>query len=686
MDTGAFSTIVDERIALDGKWEITGPIPNLEGAGNNSLNARGIAKVNIEITIGKRTKAALVLVAIVANFGLEMVIGLELLTLFRCTVDCEDEKINFKKNGNKLAILAAETTEIHPRSQTIIEANADTIGTIMSIPSSKKQGLIVANSLSNVTSNRTKLLVCNTSNKTIKLDGGEQLCRYEKYEPNNTTPNVNVALEIEGIDTKFNAGNQLDRNQTKQLCSLLSEHRDAFVTNDKIGVTDAIYHDIELVPGAQPSNTPLRRRPQPHVEETQRQLDQMIEEGIVQTSKSPWSSAYVLARKKSGEYRLCVDFRRLNNLTKKVDYPLPNTDECIESLAGNKYFSLLDLASGFWQVPLTERARELTAFKTENGLYEFNRMPFGLCNGLATFQRLVNALFTGLKGVDLQAFIDDICLASKSWKEHLELIDRVLKIIETSGLKLSCDKCIFATKKILFLGHIISEKGIEQDPEKLKALTKMPRPRDTKDVKRFLGMTSYYRKFVPNFASLAHPLNALLRKNVKFNWGQTQEKSYNEIIQTLKDNIVLSHYNSTDPVLLKTDACREGLAGMLFQKQAGEWRLITCCSRAKSDCEKRYSPTDMECLAIIYSVSKLRNYLLGRKFTILTDHSALKVLNDGMPKTDRLKRWAAILAEYEFKVEYIKGSLHQDVDCLSRAPVTLPIIMSQRDSSLSPRK
>lgn len=182
----------------------------------------------------------------------------------------------------------------------------------------------------------------------------------------------------------------------------------------------------------------------------------------------------------------CIDFRKLNSMTKKLAYPLPNTDDCIESLAGKRFFSTLDLASGFWQVPLTKEARQLTAFKTEDGLFEFVKMPFGLCNAPATFQRLVNALFAGLKGLELQAFIDDICLASSGWSEHIELLKNVLRIVIQSNLKLKSSKCIFGAKKVLFLGHIISENGVQQDPEKLAALTKLPPTKDVGGVRRLL--------------------------------------------------------------------------------------------------------------------------------------------------------------------------------------------------------
>lgn len=214
-------------------------------------------------------------------------------------------------------------------------------------------------------------------------------------------------------------------------------------------------HDIELEEGAIPYSVPLRRRLQIHKEETHRQIKDMLNKGIIEKSKCPWAAAYVLAKKKGGSMRLCVDFRKLNDATKKCKYPLPNVDDCIETLGGKRYFSKLDMASGFWQLPLTRRARELTAVRTEDGHFQFVRMPFGLCNAPASFQRLVIEyfLFAGLTGLNLQLFIDDLCLVTSSWEEHLRLLTSVFGSLVRASLKLNVNKCLFGVDRMVFLGH-----------------------------------------------------------------------------------------------------------------------------------------------------------------------------------------------------------------------------------------
>lgn len=440
----------------------------------------------------------------------------------------------------------------------------------------------------------------------------------------------------------------------------------------EIGFTNAAEHRIELLPDSQPIVEPLRRRAQVEIDETRRQVGDLLKQGIIEESSSPWASAYVLVKKKNGEYRLCIDFRRLNAVTKKLVYPLPNIEECLDTLSGKRYFTQLDFRSGFWQIKMEKQSKELTAFRTEDGLFQFKRMPFGLTNAPATFQRMVNSVLAGLKGMNLQVFIDDICISTKTWDEHLLLLEQTFKVIIKANLKIKVDKCVFGSSTIKFLGHEICESGIRQDPDKLKALEKLPAPTDASEVKRALGMFSYYRKFVPNFAMIVEPLTKLTKKKVTFTWGEEQKNAYSKIIEELMKNATLAHMNNEDPLLVKTDASRKGVAGLLLQKQDNEWRLITCCSRRLSTSELNYGITDLEGLAIVYTVTKLRPYLLGREFKILTDHCALCALNKSMPNSARLRRWAILLSEFNFEIEYTKGSLQCDIDCLSRAPVDNP--------------
>lgn len=673
IDTGSFHSVIDEQIVRENKWVIESPAPILGAAGNNPLRCVGTCEIEVELTINNRTRSAKLHFAIVTNLGTKLLIGLEFISIFRLIIDTESRQIYFKRSSiekRSRGIRNIAKLSFEPRTQTMIEARAETTNTILTKPTKLKNGLFIANSVSKVENNTIHLVVLNPTNHQITISPNSYLASFELL-PDGNENDVNRIVELDNFDESISVGEDLTDEQLKHLSSILEKNKTAFTQKGKIGCCKNIqfHHKIELLPGSKPFNESLRRRPKIHVDETRRQVNQMLEQGIIEPSESPWSSAYLLVKKKSGEYRLCIDFRKLNMLTKKLVYPLPNIEDCIDTLSGKKFFSLLDFSSGFLQLPLDEKSKELTAFKTEDGLFHYTRMPFGLANAPASFQKMVNVMFSGLRGVNLQIFIDDICIASDTFEEHMMMLNRVLAVVIKSNMTLKSSKCMFATKRILFLGHEISEAGVRQDPDKTRALLAMSPPTDIPGVRRILGMLGYYRKFIPNFASVSSPLTRLLKKGTKFVWLEAEQKAFDSLLRSLAEEITLSHFNHRDPLTLKTDASKTGVAAILLQKQDGVWRLIVCCSRRLNEHEANYGISELEGLAVVYAVSKLRSYLLGKRFNLWTDHSALTVWNSGDPKSARLKRWKLILSEFDYEIVYTKGQLQTDVDCLSRAPV-----------------
>lgn len=398
------------------------------------------------------------------------------------------------------------------------------------------------------------------------------------------------------------------------------------------------------------------------------QIADMLSKGIIEESTSPWASAYVLVKKKNGQWRFCVDYSRVNELTKKNAYPLPRLDDCLDFMGGKNYFTLLDFASGYWQIPMEQGSKEVTAFRTHEGHWQFNRMPFGLCNSGASFQKLVDSVFSGLKGADLMVYIDDTCIASKSWGEHVSALDRVFNCVAEAGLVVQPSKCTIGSNTITFLGHVISDKGIHPDPNNVKAIKEMPTPTCVEDVQKFNGMVSYYRRLIPNLASMSEPLTMLTRKGTAWQWEDEQKIAYGKIKNTLSSDLCVVCYDNTRETRLKTDACSTGIGGILQQKTSKGWLIVACCSRQLNTHERNW-PIGKEGLAMIWSVQQFRAYLLGRFFTILVDHCPLCVLNIKKPNTPQLARWGVILSEYHMKIQYVKGEDHKDVDCLSRAPV-----------------
>lgn len=680
VDTGAYVSVIDESIVEHFKWATAGPPMSLVGADGKPLKSKGTITLNLELKIGNITKRKKHTLAIVTNLTAPMLIGLELLRVFKICIDTNNSRLTFLKDDVLTGIRTARKELIPARTQMIIEGKVNTIGTILEVPFQLENGLMVANGISEVVNNTTPLMVVNPTTHQIELCPNTQLACYEPHKENQILSTefgpdkpITKTVKLGELEEELKIGKDLSRQQTAQLMQLLTSYIQAFSLHGEIGKTGVFKHSIELLPNTEPFAEPLRRRAQSQIEETRRQVRQLIQDGIVEESSSPWASAYVLAKKKNGEYRLCIDFRKLNSMTKKVAYPLPNIDECLETLSGKKFFTQLDFKSGFWQIEMEEKSREYTAFRTEDGQFQFKRMPFGLTNAPASFQKMINTVLAGLKGMNLQVFIDDICIATKTWEEHLSMLESVFKLIIQANLKISVNKCVFGASSVRFLGHEISESGMKQDPDKLRSLRELPVPKDAKEVKRALGMFSYYRKFVPSFAMIVEPLTKLTRKGVEFTWGSEQQEAYAKVIQKLQENATLIHYNHHDPHLVKTDASRKGVAGMLLQKHGQDWKLVTCCSRRLSTSETNYGITDLEGLALVYTLTKLRPYLLGKPFKVLVDHCALCVLNKRSPASARLQRWAIVLSEFDFEIVYTKGNQHCDIDCLSRAPVDDPI-------------
>lgn len=401
----------------------------------------------------------------------------------------------------------------------------------------------------------------------------------------------------------------------------------------------------------------------------QNEVDKMQEKGIIKPSESPWSSPVVLVRKKDGNWRFCVDYRRLNQVTKKDVYPLPRIDDTLDCLKGAKYFSSIDLYSGYWQIQVDEADREKTAFITSEGLYEFNVMPFGLCNAPATFERMMDNLLRHLKWTMCLCYLDDIVVFSETFDDHLNRLTSVLQCIQKAGLILNPRKCLFGAEEIKILGHRVSGKGVRPDADKIQAVKEFPTPKNVHDVKSFLGLCSYYRRFIRDFCHRARPLQILLKGNSKFCWGDDQEEAFDDLKRALISDPVLGLYDENCPTEIHTDASGYGIGAVLVQVQKGEEKVIAYASRSLTKAEKNYSTTERECLAVIWAVNKFRPYLFGKSFTIVTDHHSLCWLAGLKDPSGKLARWALRLQEHDISIVYKSGLKHKDADSLSRNPV-----------------
>ena len=394
-----------------------------------------------------------------------------------------------------------------------------------------KATVMAARALVHPTTDIIPIRLLNPCGEAITLYPGTKIATMEEVEDSaavistvssQTSSSTNLKTAL--WDMVSRSDTELEKSQQQALYHLLLQYGDIFATGQhNLGHTNAIKHQIDtgLTP---PIRQQARRVPPAHRQEAKQLLQDMLNNNIITSSSSPWASPVVLVRKKDGSLRFCVDYRKVNAITRKDAYPLPRVDDTLDTLASCKWFTTLDLLSGYWQVEVDEKDREKTAFSTPDGLFEFTRMPFGLCNAPATFQRLMDLVLAGLQWYNCLVYLDDILIIGKTFDDHLHNLRLVFERLREAGLKLKPSKCAVCRKQVTYLGHIVSRDGIATDPEKTNKVECWPTPTSKKQVQQFLGLVSYYRRFIRGFATIAKPLHRLTEKTATFKWTtQCQE-------------------------------------------------------------------------------------------------------------------------------------------------------------------
>ena len=444
------------------------------------------------------------------------------------------------------------------------------------------------------------------------------------------------------------------------------EFPEVFSLNGQLGFTDSIYMTIDTG-DCLPINQRMYRLPLKKLDVVKTEIDKMLREGIIEPSSSPWASPITLVPKKDGSTRFCVDYRKLNAVTKKDAHPLPHIQDIFDTLTGSMVFSTLDLKSGYWQVPVHPDSIEKTAFICQFGLFQFKRMPFGLTNAPALFQRMMNRILAPYIGRSVMVYLDDIVIFSRTKEEHKNHVKEVLCALQANNLTLNLAKCKFGLPEVKLLGFIVSQEGIRSDPEKTSAIRDMAPPRDVRAVRSFLGMTGYYRQCIPDYAHVAHPLVELTRKYAKFVWGERQHEAWKTLRDLLVSNQIMAHPQLNKPYKLYTDACDYAVGAILCQEdENGVERPVQYLSKQLSGSALHWATIEKEAYAVVLALQKLRPYLYSAKFTIYTDHKPLKSLFLSEVKNTKIQRWAVLLAEYGAPIEYRKGPNNIRADMLSR--------------------
>ncbi|HKO65787.1 MAG TPA: pol polyprotein, partial [Candidatus Nitrosocosmicus sp.] len=502
--------------------------------------------------------------------------------------------------------------------------------------------------------------------------------------------NVDYELKPDENEIDFDRWNtvksKLDKNMTvedeiikSKLYEILHTYRYQFAATDaELTQTDLIEHCIDTCDHP-PYKAPWRPVPFKLQEKVSNFVNEFLNQGIIIPSTSPWNSAIVLVKKKDGTLRFCIDYRGVNSLTKKDSYPLPNIDAVLTSLGGKKVFSSIDLASGYWQIKMSKDSQEKTAFSAAGKLWQWVVMPFGLTTAPATFQRLMNNILGDLTFVIV--YLDDILICSRNWQEHLEHLSIVFERLKSAGLRMKPSKCSFGVQELIFLGHIVTPEGLRMDGDKMKAIDAIAPPNTKKHLQRFLGMTSYYRKFIYLYGPTAAPLYDLLTLDDKnFKMSESGLIAFKKLKELMRNDVLLRFPNfegaETDcPFTIMTDASNDGMGAILSQKDPDSKMLrpLYFASRRTSKTEKNKKfATELEAAAIFFACNKFSHFITGFKTIVLTDHIALVSMYRSLKPVNNayVDKWfTALRARFDLKLEYTKGRSNTVADCLSRALV-----------------
>ena len=512
-----------------------------------------------------------------------------------------------------------------------------------------------------------KVTLNNTSAEIVKVNPGDIIAQLSPVVVTSIAGSADSSENLPDLSSV-----NIPTHDKEMLKRLVEEYTDVFSKNDlDLGYFAGVQHRIDLEDD-RPFKQRYRRIPPHMFEEVADHLRQLEANGVIRPSKSPFSSPVVCVRKKDGRLRLCVDYRLLNARTKKDNYCLPRVEEILDSLNGARYFTRLDLKSGYHQIEIAEEHKERTAFTVGPlGFWEHNRLAFGLCNSPATFQRVMEDIFSDLNLKIMYIYIDDLIIFSSTFEEHLQRLRLVFDRLRQCGLKLAPNKCDLVRQEVSFLGYVISKDGIRTDPEKINKVLEWPVPRNSKELMSFLGFAGYYRRFVKDFSRIAQPLNSLKQADKKtFSWGREHHEAFSTLKQRLCTAPVLAYPDFRQPFELHIDASSEGLGAVLYQKQQGVNHVVAFASRGLRQSEKRYPAHKREFLGLKWSVvDKFRDYLWGApKFLVKTDNNPLTYILTTAKLDATGHRWLAALAAFDFDIQYVPGTSNKDADGLSRIP------------------
>lgn len=517
--------------------------------------------------------------------------------------------------------------------------------------------------------NECVLPVINPTDKEVVIKPTKIFARGEKCMQQEDIMPVESSHE-ENLIGGWKVGKTLTVDQQQQLLSLLERYSHCFSSSlQDLGCTAAAELKIDLI-----DDTPVAYKPYrmnlANRQKVKEIVDELLENNVIRESCSPFASPVILVKKKDGEQRLCIDYRKLNQKIQKDKFPLPRIDDQLDQLQGQKYFTTLDLMSGYYQIPVEEGSRPKTSFVTPDGQFEFNRMPFGITTAPSVFQRMMYKILGPLRGTAAMIYLDDILIPSKDFDQGIDRLGNVLDQIAANNLTLKPEKCHFFETSIFYLGFEVDGEGIRPGAHKTECIRNFPTPKTIHNVRQFLGLTGFFRQFIQNYSLLIKPLTNLLKKEQKWRWTDLQNNAFLTLKQKLAERPILVIYNPLAQTEVHTDASKNGVAGILLQRgEDGKQRAVAYYSRQTTPAEEKYHSYELETLAVVESLKKFRVYLLDINFKVITDCSAITAASKKKDLIPRIARWWLDLQEFTFEVEHRPGTRMAHVDALSRNPV-----------------
>lgn len=489
---------------------------------------------------------------------------------------------------------------------------------------------------------------------------------HESYDFIRNPPHFNTLLmvpDVSPVQLRSDEGNELTQVQKNQMNEVLKRYENCFQAGGE--ATPFMEHRIDTGDSPPVSVPPYRLNPVKK-EILRAEIDKLLANGVIEECESPYAAPVVLIPKPNGSVRLCIDYRKLNSKTVADTYPLPRMDDLLHEARPTPFMSTIDLRSGYHQVKMHSADRDKTAFVCPFGTYRFLRMPFGLKNAPATFQRLIDKFRSGLGETLILSYLDDIIVLSDTFEKHITDLEAVFQRLALFKLNANREKCHFGCSRVKYLGFWITPKGLEVDQEKVSSIQKIPPPTNVKEVQSFLQTCSWFRRYIQNFAEKSKPLSDLTKKKTPWQWGFPQQQAFELLKNCLLTPPILTQADGTKPYILRTDASNYALGAVLLQGHGAEEKVIEYASRLLNQAEQNYSTTEREALAVVWALKKFRGYVEGSSITVATDHQPLKWLLSLKSPTGRLARWALEIQAFNLKVIYVQGKVNVIADLLSR--------------------